>query len=553
LKLRETGLLFCAFAACALLAATLVARDLERPGLYYDEVIQAVPAADFLRRDARPSQVPGTYSVRLLGGWFPVMTQPYMGALKSQLLIPIFFAADASPASLRLTTLCWSLIGVLLIMLWTRPVLGLPAAVIAGALLASDPSLLFVSRHDWGSFSLALLLRGAALLLLTYGWTRRSLPQLLAGGLCAGLGLYNKIDFAVPLAASLLALLVANPRIAREALRLRRGPLLATLGATALGAAPVLAALGGALTAAERAARAALRPDSPDWGEKLQTLVAMLDGSYFQRLMLSGGRFADLAAVEGAAASPLLVAFLASALVLVVTLVHDGRRGAWHRGNAFVLVAALLTLLGLALTPRATRIHHGLNLYPYPHLVIAAAALELWRRATRRVRLQRAGVALALAAILAGAVRADLATFATLRASGGKGRWSDANIAFARELGAQPEQATLSLDWGFDGPLRFVAPELDGREPFWQLRGREQQTSGLPIGTPEHTYLVFAPRFAVFPYGDALLAAVAALPGEAVRVRAHRDREGDIAFHSIRFTRPHQLVYHSGRFEVRWR
>jgi len=553
LRLRETGLLLSAFAACGLLAGALVARDLERPGLYYDEVVQAVPAVEFLRPDGRPSELPGAHTVRLFGGWFPVMTQPYMGALKSQLLIPVFSAVGASPASLRVATLCWSLAGVLLILLWARRALGLPTAILAGALLLCDPSLLFTSRHDWGSFSIALLLRGAALLLITRGWTRRSTAQLFAGGLCAGLGFYNKVDFAIPLCAALLALLAVDPRVAREAFGSRRRSLLAAVGGFGVGAAPMLAALGGAVTAAEHATRAALRPGSADWEEKLQTLATMFDGSHFQRLMLTGGRFGDLATVEGAAASPLLYVFAGSVLVLGAMLVRDVRRGDWSRGNAFALATALLTLIGLALTPRATRIHHALNVYPFPHLVIAAAAVTLWRGARRGVWLQRAAVALALAVTCAAAIRVDLVTLETVRSSGGKGRWSDANLAFARELRVHTEREIISLDWGFDAPLRFVTPELDGSEPFWKLRGRDQRLTALPVGSPDTRYLVFAPPYAIFPYGGALIEAAAALPREAVEIRAHRDRDGDVAFHSIRFSRPHQLAYRAGRFEVRWR
>src|SRR5262245_37884318 len=96
-----------ALAAAAAPAAWLALRDLEVPGLYYDEVIQALPAAEFLREGGRPLQIPGARSTWLAGGWFPLMTQPYMGALKSQLLIPVFAAFGASTTSLRTTTFAW--------------------------------------------------------------------------------------------------------------------------------------------------------------------------------------------------------------------------------------------------------------------------------------------------------------------------------------------------------------------------------------------------------------------------------------------------------------
>ena len=65
-------------------------------------------------------------------------------------------------------------------------------------------------------------------------------------------------------------------------------------------------------------------------------------------------------------------------------------------------------------------------------------------------------------------------------------------------------------------------------------------------------YLIPEPDNQVFDLGARLLAAVEALPREAVVVRVHSDRLGDPAFRSIRFARPHDLVYRE-EVEVRWR
>ena len=157
------GLLLCV----AVLA--FAGRDLSTPGLYYDEAIQAAPAAEFLREGGRPLAIPGATSTRWLGGWLPLMTQPYMSALKSQLLIPVFAVCGAGPATLRLATLVAGCAGLLLCMFWVRRVWGTPAALLTGVLLASDPSFLFVTRHDWGSVSLALVCRGGGLWLLDRG------------------------------------------------------------------------------------------------------------------------------------------------------------------------------------------------------------------------------------------------------------------------------------------------------------------------------------------------------------------------------------------------
>ncbi|MEE9609280.1 MAG: hypothetical protein V3U03_16190, partial [Myxococcota bacterium] len=523
------------------------AHHLEVPGLYYDEVIQATPASEFLREGGRPLQIPGARNTWLFGGWFPVMTQAYMGALKSQALIPAFAAFGATRETLRLTTLLWSLAGLMLAMLWAREVLGLPVALLAGALVALDPSFVWVSRHDWGSFALGFLCRGGGLALVTSGWRRPSRARLAAGGLLLGLGLYNKIDFAVFLAAAGLALLIAAPRTVGAALGRCRDRLLCVAAGLALGAAPLLVALRGALSAT----RALLSGPSAGvcgWSEKLHTLAVTLDGSYFQRLMLAGGSFERLPQAD-AAGSPFLAVFLLSELALGARVLRAARAGRPLRAETFVLVTAIVTALGLLLTPRAARVHHALNLYPFPQLVVASVAVALWRARERSISLVARGLAVAgVAAALAGSLVVNARTLDTIRASGGKGRWSGAVEALAAELDGVPGAAAVSLDWGFHAQLRFTKPELELEEPIWALR--RQRLGVGPIwsrdGTPQHLYLVQLPEYEVFDAGTSFLEAVRRLPMGSALIRTHEDSAGDPAFLSVRFARPHQLVYRRG-------
>jgi hypothetical protein len=199
------------------------------------------------------------------------------------------------------------------------------------------------------------------------------------------------------------------------------------------------------------------------------------------------------------------------------------------------------------------RIHHVLNAAPFPHLVAAAAVVELWRTGARSTAgwisrfAPRALAASGLAAVLAGHLHVDLRTLAEMRATGGRGRWSGALAELARELAAEPGASVVSLDWGFHAPLRLLAPELDLREPIWSLRGAAAGTR--LDGTPGTVYLVQEPRYQVFGFGQEVLASVARLPDGAASVRAHADRSGDTAFFSVRIARPHRLVYR-GHLEV---
>ncbi len=545
---------FLALCAAALL---LAGRHLEAPGVFYDEVIQAEPAAQFLRADGRPSEIPGIKSARLWGRWFPVMTQPYMGALKSQALIPTFALFGATPSSLRLTTLAWGLAGLLLAMLWARRTLGLATALLAGAFVALDPSFLLVSRHDWGSVALAFVCRCGGLYFAVSGWSARRGWQLFIAGLLLGLGLYNKIDFGIFLGAAGVALWVAAPAAVRAALRSPRA-MLGVLG-FGLGAAPMGPVLGEAV----RASRTVFRRRggaATDWSEKLHTLQAVFDGSYFHRLMLAGGSFEEMFDVQGAAAGPFLVIFAASVLFVAVRLWAGRRRtdgdDTAARAQAFVLVTTLLSLMGFLLMPGAERIHHVMNAWPFPQLTVAIAVVGLWQagaaHAGRRVVLRGAAIGIA-GAVLAGGLFASLHTLETIRETGGKGRWSDALGRFALEEAARPGAVVMSLDWGLDGPLRFTAPDLELFEPIWKLqRSGKRGEVWIYEGKPEHVYLLYTDEYTLFDFGASLLEAVRSLPPGSATIRTHLDRSGDPAFLSVRIAQPHRLVYRRG-FEVRLR
>ncbi len=98
---REVLVLVCGFYCLCIIAATLVLRDLDLPGIYYDEVFQTEAAVDFLSANPKPHWTPGMESLWLFERWFPVTTLKYLGALKSKALIPVFALFGATPAGGR--------------------------------------------------------------------------------------------------------------------------------------------------------------------------------------------------------------------------------------------------------------------------------------------------------------------------------------------------------------------------------------------------------------------------------------------------------------------
>jgi len=523
--------------------------DLKLPGLYYDETLQAATAAAFVRGEA-PLALPGARRIHLGEAWLPWMTQPYLGALKTYALIPALAVVGTDAVALRATTLAWGVAGLLLFSLWCRELADTRVALASAALLAFDPSFLFSVRQDWGPFALGFACRMGSALLLLGGWRRRSAAQLGAGGLLAGLAVYHKLDAAAFFGGCALALAVSVPGELWQGLRERRRGVAAALAGVILGTAPLLPVLPELLATLEglSAGRRGLGAGTPSL--RLDLWSAVLDGSYFYRLLQVGGRFDAVFSGGTAPRSLLPVLEAASVAVLATFLLRTAlRRRSAPAAEKFALFALGIVGAGLFAMPGALLMHHVLNVYPLPHLV-AGLTLERLGRGGGSWGRRGAVLVLVLLAAVASAVRVDLHTRALIRATGGKGYWSHALGRLAEEL--PPGARVVSVDWGFAAPLRFAHPHLAVEETTWRLvrtaRGRLTLDGG-----PRHVYLVHDREAAVLPFGARLLAAARALPEGDVEIRAVRDGEGDIAFHALCFVRTHRLVHRRGRFEIQWR
>ncbi|MGH0033405.1 MAG: glycosyltransferase family 39 protein [Myxococcota bacterium] len=515
------------------------------PGVYYDEVIQAVPALDYLRGFQRVSVPPQVTAFDLYGRPLPWMTQPYMGALKSQLLIPSFALFGATPDVLRITTTVWGLLAIGLAMLFTRRLFGTGAACVAGTLLAVDPTWLFVARHDWGSVSLALLCRMGALLLVLRAWDSGRKLEAAAAGLVAGLAVYNKVDAVPFLAAATIAGALARP----DAVRGLLGPRWRLLAWAAAGA--VVGALPLILSAARILDASGRLSDAAGLTGRIAVARATLDGSYFHRLIDTGGVFEALSQVD-APSWPLPMAGLAGLGVLTIWVLRGPRSAPATRGALFLLLAALGTEAGLLALPAADRVHHALNVYPLPHLAVAGAGLFLWRRWDAVGALPRAGRAglLALLALLAAmGLRVIDRTADLVEQTGGRGLWSDATTRLAAS-NDRSETTFVCLDWGFQQSLAFQTERARIVDAVWKLRWGHHQIEPWTLrGDTDHVYLLHEGDTAVFGLGEPFLEAARALPSDRVEIESWEDREGSSAFVSVRILGPHVVRYRD-RYDI---
>jgi hypothetical protein len=545
--LRETRFAL-GVAALLLIALALAGRSLGAPGLYYDEAVQARPALEFATGIVHASPLPGSQTVWLGNRRFPTMTQPYMGALKSQALIPTLWFADARVEALRLTTLLWALGGLILVAAFCRRAFGRSVTLVATALLCFDPSFLFLARHDWGSFSLSFMMRGAILYCGWRWWESRRPGWLWGAAFATGLAFYNKVDIAIFVSAVGLSLCAVAARPILAALR-EEGRAARTLagagGAFLLGLGPMIPALGSVVGARNAFA------EPNEFAEKLNTLWTMADGSYFYRLMSTGGIFGaePLGQVAQAPASLFPFALLlATGWTLVRVAGQPLDRDS--RALGFFFLASALSILGVFLLPGAVRIHHAMNSYPLMHLLLAYALVDVVRAVGQGASKPNRRI---LAACLAAGIGLSVvvtqwSTYETTRESflrtGGKGRWSSAIHDYARELNASGSGAVSSLDWGFHEPLALLANGRALREPHWQIPTAVRQRGGwLIVGEKGDQYVLHLAPYDRAGFGQPFLAAAESLESDEVIVEQRLDGVGDVAFVTVRIDSPHRIAF----------
>ena len=505
-----------------LVAITLLfaKQNLSLPGLYYDEAVFAGMAKDFVTGSVHGQHMPDHETVNVAGRPFPLFVQTYLGALKSWMLIPAFSLFGSTIAVLRVSNLFWQLLALLFLMLAARRWLGMTTALVAGALLLVDPTFFFISTLDWGVAVPSFLSR-CACFYFAVRWNRsRKIWDAFLLGLFAGLGFFNKADFAVFLIAITVAATICYWRQLFGSIRQRSVSVAFACLGFAAGAGPMLLRIPRmfALTISGP------HPNAPgEFGVKLKTLLSMYDGTHFYRLMNVGGVFERM--FDGRAGPRTAMGIALIAALLTFAFVVD-KNSAKTRQILFLIFAALLTTLGVFLLPDAVRIHHAVLVFPLPHLVIAAIVSLIWNAS----RLHRTVAVIAIAVVCLSGFRIIAATQKLLRETGGRGRWSDSLNAFCHENRGRSDLTIVSLDWGFNEELMFLTNGPQLSEPFWEFN---QTLPPLPTD-PKYIYLAHPPEYSVLKYDIAYLDQLQKT-GANVEITPHYDRQQEIAFYTIRF------------------
>jgi hypothetical protein len=523
----DVGFLILGWLLIAILAVALSKQNLSTPGLYYDEAVSGGLAKDFITGHPH-SHMSNVQLCNVSGRPFPLFVQSYYGALKSWLLIPPVAVWGATLAVLRLTSLACALVALLFFVLGVRLWLGLPAAIIAGALFVTDPTCFFLSLLDWGPAIPPLLCRCAAFYFALVWWRSRKAGYLLLASFFLGLGLFHKADFAAFLVGTGVAVACFYGMQLRPVLRARPSLIVVCSLGFVLGSWPMI------LRLPQMVASALPRQVGPgELKEKFQTWTALYDGSYIERLMSSGGLFGEMYK-HSANAHSLLWFVLPIAMVSLLVIFIFLQRSKERRVAGCLLLGFVLTTAGIFVMPGAVRIHHAVLAYPFPQLIIAAACTFLWQRRSNRIvqRGSQVAIFVALLVLLASQVHAIRKTEQLLSETGGRGWWSNVFDDFCRQNADRADLTIISLDWGFNEQLAFLTNGPKLLEPFWMFSMFREGLPPLPR-EPQNLYLAHSPEYSLLRYD--LLYLDAARSDDQAEVQPYSDKQGQIVFYTIRF------------------
>ncbi len=468
--------------------------QLDLPGFYYDEAFDLTPMLNLMHGE--PTELLRGIGFALGSATYPVMRMDYMGSLNGYLSVPFLALLGSGYVGARLEPIFFACVTLVLAHILARRWFGTAVATLTSLLLAVCPSFIWFSRQGITVTSVMTVFSVGSWILLDVGRRaiaddrrrttdpvkrlsviRRLAPFFLAG-LCLGLGLWAKINFAwwIALTGVLgLTWYVTHRRSPLHPLTLSPlPPLLLVLGFL-LGAAPFiyynLAGLAQGQTPATLALlfkalgnSTAYDVNNADFlrniNKRFQDFATFLNGSYFWFFTFT---FGNVLAV------PTFIISLIGGSFLATT-----RKTDWRKWLALVLCIAIYLPIS-AFTISDLWATHFYPILPLPQLVMACAAVWLAKAVGRGAwgvgrKLRGAGSSVAprsttftlllAAALLAPTFARDIWVnqeyHAQLGKTGGSGRFSDAIYKLADYLDAEHIAEPIALDWGITAQTRVL-------------------------------------------------------------------------------------------------
>ncbi len=483
-------------------------------------------------------------SVQVFRHKIPLMLISYLGCLKAAVYAVLFRFWPPSLYSVRVPVILAGAVTVWLFYRLLRETLGRGAAWIGALLLATDATFLLTTTFDWGPVALQHLLLMGGLCLLLRSYRTGESASLAAGFFLFGLGLWDKAIFVWMLSGLSLGALAVLRRELTRLLSLRRAAI--ALAALLVGASPLVLynlRSGGATFRGARYTAA----DVPG---KASLLVSSLAGSslfgYLTReeegpaRSEPPGRFERLSPAVSEAAGRPRRNLLVPALALSLALWPLYRRTPAGRAVLLALVAGGAAWAQMAFNQdTGGSTHHTVLLWPLPHLVVAAALVEVSQRLGRAGRALRAAAALAVAA--SGLLVSNEHLAQWIRHGPGP-VWTEAVQELAVRLEGTPARKVVVADWGIVDSLRLLAR---GRLPLYQaidlasqdwLTPDQQRMLGWLLEPEDAVFVGHSPDQEVVPGSSARLEAHAARAGWSKQILyVVRDRHRRAVFEVYRF------------------
>ena len=485
-------------ALALLLAFTL--RQLDLPGLYYDEALDLTPMLTLLHGGA-PELLRGVGF-----GRFPIMLLDYMGSLAGYMTLPFLAIFGPGVAAARVQPIFFSALTLFLAHAQTRRWFGPRVAWIAVTLLAAQPSYVWFTRQGISVTSVMTVFAWGGLLCLTAsgGGLARTPGRWGAAGLLFGLGLWAKLPFLwwLMMLAMMAGVYLLTRPPDRRLVALRPALLAAGALGFLMGAAPLLYynAVGllregdpytfGLILGSLLHPTRQFGVDNRDFVKNINTswsnFKVFVDGSYF---WYNGVTYGNVYALPWLGASLLAGAALA------------WRQPARWRWLVCALALGVAIFMG-AFTVSGQWATHFFIIAGLPQILLACAAVWLAERLTRRAAYAMLLSAALLAVPFYQDVWVDVNHHSKLAETGGSGRFSDAVYKIAAWLDEQKITQPVALDWGIDKQIRLltndrVRPlEIFGYAPEPDDAFRAQARALLR--DPARRYVLLADQFAVY-------------------------------------------------------
>ncbi len=455
--------------------ALVLLRNIDRPGLYYDEILFVNAAVGGVGDEFVTQRV----------GRVPLMLMPYIGALKAWIWSPIFAVWEVGPASVRIPSIVIGLCGNMLACLAMGVWFGRTAAVLTAFAVCFDPTVGMQSRLDWGPNAIMFLCRGGFLLSVALACTGRTRSGLIGMFAFAAAGCFDKLSFLWIAMPGFVAFAVAERVLVRDLFRRHQGQMLAWgAGVAAL----MLAAVALAVRAPLESRDTTLAARAIEAGRLLWQAVAGDGAVTVIRWGSAGSHGGEASLVIGALGA-------AAALGLGATRHQHDR---WRRSWRLLVMLFALSMALFAATRAATGPHHAAliaGLWQLPFIPPIAAGISRARSRNRWLGpyVQCGLVAVACITCLAMTwQRVDAVAAPPVNPN-----WDRANWLCGQYVATGLEEPVIFTDWGMGNHAIAVTRGRSGRMGDWwpSFRSVEGARSAIQVAAPSALYCLRMPRF----------------------------------------------------------